>query len=105
MQNQYNNEVEVMVLIAEDASKGPATLGYCKQWAMAHGDPEAKYTYLDITGGVSWNATLTHMESYGNGGLSLPWSAILDASSMEYKWCNYAGEGTLDSNIRALIDQ
>ena len=105
MKNKYNDEVEVMVLIAEDASKGPATLGYCKQWAKAHGDPDALYTYLDISGGVSWNNTFTNIENYGNGGIGLPWSAVLDASSMEYKWCDYAGEGTLDSNIQALLAQ
>ena len=72
MKNVYNDEVEVMVLIAEDASKGPATLGYCKQWAMAHGDPDAMYTYLDISGGVSWNNTFSNIENYGNGGIGLP---------------------------------
>ena len=105
MYNKYDNEVEVMVLIAEDASKGPATLGYCKQWAQAHGDPDAMYTYLDISGGVSWNNTFTNIENYGNGGIGLPWSAVLDARSMEYKWCDYAGEGTLDSNITDLLAQ
>ena len=105
MKNKYNDEIEVMVLIAEDASKGPATLGYCKQWAIAHGDPDGKYTYLDISGGVSWNNTFSNIENYGNGGIGLPWSAVLDASSMEYKWCDYAGEGTLDSNIQALLGQ
>lgn len=105
MKNTYNDEVEVMVLIAEDASKGPATLGYCKQWAKSHGDPDAMYTYLDISGGVSWNNTFSNIENYGNGGIGLPWSAVLDASSMEYKWCDYAGEGSLQSNLQDLMGQ
>ena len=49
--------------------------------------------------------TFSNIENYGNGGIGLPWSAVLDASSMEYKWCDYAGEGTLDSNIQALLGQ
>ena len=94
-----------MVIIAEDAQKGPATLGYCKQWAMSHGDPDFRYTYIDVTGGVSWNNTFSNIENYGNGGIGLPWSGVLDTRSMEYKWCDYAGEGTLQSNLQDLVSQ
>ena len=81
-------------------------LGLLSQLHLSIGEcSEISYSRKEPLRNSVWNNTFTNIENYGNGGIGLPWSAVLDASSMEYKWCDYAGEGTLDSNIQALIAQ
>ena len=43
------------------------------------------------------------MDNYASSGLGVPWSALLDGDSMEYIMNDYAGEGSMQSNIETLL--
>ena len=92
-----------MIVISEDGGGNVPTLAYCKQYAASHSADMAK-TFIDKTGGVSWGATFEAMDNYASGGMGVPWSGLLDGRSMEYIMNDYAGEGSMDSNIQTLLD-
>ncbi len=93
-----------MIVISEDASGTVPSKGACLQYAISHDADPAK-TFIDKTGGVTWGATFDAMDNYASGGMGVPWSGLLDGRSMEYIMNDYAGEGSLDSNIQQLLSE
>ncbi len=78
-----------MVIIGEDASGMPPSLGYCKNYAQSKGVDPTK-VFIDNTGGNSWAVTFDAINTYSSS-IGLPWNAVLDARSMEYIWSSNAG--------------
>lgn len=93
-----------MIVISEDGAGNAASLTYCLQYAVSHDADPAK-TFIDKQGEVSWGATFAVMDNYASGGMGVPWSGLLDGRSMAYIMNDYAGEGSLDSNIQKLLDE
>ena len=98
---EYEN-LDYMIVISEDAARNPPTKAYCMQYAQSHDADPAK-TFIDNESGVGWGKTFDAMDNYASGGLGVPWSALLDGASMEYIMNDYAGEGSMQSNIDALL--
>lgn len=95
--------LDMMVVIGEDNLYSPPTLDYCMQYAESH-DVDPANTYVDNSQGQSWRVLFGAMDNYAAGSLGLPWNGLLDARSMEYVFNDYAGEGTLRSNVCDLLE-
>ena len=82
----------MLVVIGENGAGEAPTLQYCMDYAEAKGVDPA-HVYIDH-GNNSWDTLFGALDSYGQGGFSLPWEGILRADSMEYIWNSVAGEGS-----------
>ncbi len=96
--------LDYMIVISEDGARNVPTLGYCLQYAASH-DADPSRTFIDNLSGVSWGATFAAMDNYASGGMGVPWSGLLDGRSMLYIMNDYAGEGSMDDNIQALLNE
>ena len=103
MNPEYEYEkLDYMIVISETPDRKPPTKAYCMQYAQSHDADPAK-TFIDNEAGVGWAKTFEAMDNYASSGLGVPWSALLDGDSMEYIMNDYAGEGSMQSNIETLL--
>ena len=91
----------MLVVIGEDHLDQKPTLQYCMDYAEAKGvDPSRVYVDHD---NQSWSTLFGAIDSYGQGGFSLPWQGILRGDSMEYVWNSVIGEGSSTSVLDELF--
>ena len=93
--------LELLIVIGEDGQEKKPTLQYCMDYAQQKGVDPAR-VYIDF-GNNSWDTLFGALESYGQGGFSLPWQGILRAQSMEYIWNSVVGEGSAMSVLDELF--
>jgi len=99
-EKRKNDGLEIMIVIGETSSGAPPNLEYCYQYATDKGvDPRQVFVDNDER---SWGVTFDAVNTYGSS-IGLPWSALLDGSSMEYKWNSSVGEGGVIENVNSLL--
>lgn len=97
--------LEVLAVLGEDGSGGEPSEEYCKSYAESAGFDPAKMVidYGGSSGG--WETLFQRMANGGNGGIGLPWDAVLDGRGMIYVYNTEQGEVAPSTAVQELLDK
>ena len=78
-----------MFVVGENPNRQPPTQAYCSRYAQQYGGDPADF-FIDNDGTNSFRTVFAAMNPYlGEGGrFGLPWKAVVDPASWEYKYAD-----------------
>ena len=84
IQSEQGSDLDIMVVLGENASSGAPSLQECLDYANQYGADPSK-VFIDHGGAFgAWNQTFTNIYTYSGGSLGLPWMAVFRGSNLEY---------------------
>ena len=105
LDDQYSDDgLEVIYVLGENDNEGEPTLAYCREYANRYTEDVQRF-YIDHDGESSYAASFAALWPYidSNGMFGLPFNAIIDAETKEYRYADNAPGVELNAILEELL--